>query len=112
MKLARWLCYLFLTLASGCAALGVPTPTTFNERLASAYITVNGAMDTARVLLSASKITPADADNVVKQCDNAIAALDLARTMSKTDLPAANIKLTATITVLTALQSYLATKKG
>lgn len=106
------LCYFFLLIASGCAALGVPTPTTFNERLASGYVTVNAVMDTTRALLSAKKITPDDAENVVKQCDNVVAGLDIARTISKGDLPAANTKLTATLAVLTALQSYLATKKG
>ncbi len=99
----------FLT---ACAGLGLPTPTTFNERLAAAYGTVTEVRSDATILLSAGKITPADAQNVQNQADNAKAALDLARTMSKGDLPAANTRLTATIAALTALQAYLASRKG
>lgn len=106
------LCYLFLLLASGCASLGLPTPTTFNERLAAGYTTVNATVDSARTLLQAGKISASDAENVVKQLDNVVAGLDLARTMNRTDPAGANTKLTVTLQVLTAMQSYLASKKG
>jgi hypothetical protein len=106
------LCYLLLLLAAGCASLGIPTPTSFNERMAAGYTGVAAVMDGTRTLLAAGKLTPADAENVVKQCDNIVAAFDLARSMSKTDLAAANTKLTVTLASLTALQSYLAAKKG
>lgn len=112
MKLARRLCYLFLTLASGCAALGVPTPTTFNERVAAAYTTTTALVETTRTLLVAKKITPADAENVLKQTDTVIAGLDVARSYSATSPIAANDKLTATLTILQAVQSYLNSKKG
>jgi len=105
------LCYLFLLLAAGCAALGVPTPTTFNERLAAGYTTARAIVSGTSAVLVARKITPDDAENVLKQADNLVSALDVARSMSKTDPIAASTKLGATITALTALQAYLATKE-
>jgi hypothetical protein len=112
MKLARRFCYLFLLLASGCAALGVPTPTNFNERVAAAYTTTTALVETTRTLLVAKKITPADAENVLKQTDTVIAGLDIARSYSATSPIAANDKLTATLTILQAIQAYLNAHKG
>lgn len=111
MKLARN-SFLLLLLLAGCASLGLPTPTSFNERMLAAYGTVKEIVKDGDTLLLAKKLSPDDAQNVVTQALNARAALDLARTMSASDPAAANTKLATTITVLSALQSYLATKKG
>lgn len=111
MKLARRCAYVLLLLASGCAALGVPTPTSFNERVAAGYTTVNAVIDETKALLVAKKIKPEDAQDILKQTDNAIQAIDLARVMGKTDLQGASTRLTATLTALTALQTYLAGRK-
>lgn len=105
------LCYLFLLLAVGCAALGLPTPEKFNERLALAYSTATTIVEGTRVVLLTKKITPDDAQNILKQTDNLVAALDVARAMNKSDPVAANTKLSVTITSLTALQAYLASKE-
>jgi hypothetical protein len=105
------LCYLFLLLAAGCAALGLPTPEKFNERLAAAYVTATAIVDGTRIVLATKKITPDDAQNILKQTDNLVAALDVARSMSRSDPVAANTKLSATVTALTALQAYLASKE-
>lgn len=105
------LCYLLLLLAAGCASLGIPTPTSFNERLAAGYTTATAIVEGTRIVLAARKITPDDAQNILKQTDNLVSALDLVRVMNKTDPVAANTKLGATITALTALQAYLASKE-
>lgn len=96
---------------TACAQLGIPKPETFNERLAVGYSTVTTVRQTATTLLQAKKITADDAQNVQQQADNARAGLDIARTISKTDAKAADAKLTAVRSALTALQAYLATKE-
>ena len=102
-------CGLLLT---SCAQLGIPTADTFATRLAVGYSTVTQVRQSATVLLNAQKLTPADGDNVLKSTDAARAGLDVARTISAVDLSAANSKLTAVHTVLTALQAYLASREG
>lgn len=95
-----------------CAQLGVPTPDTFNEKLAVAYTTVTTARQSATTLLQAKKITPDDAQHVLDQTNNARAGLDVARQLSKQDLKAADGKLTAIRSALEALQAYLASRQG
>ena len=51
----KYLLVLLLTLASACAQLGLPTPQTFNEKMATAYATVTAVRDTATKLLVAKK---------------------------------------------------------
>jgi len=53
----------------------------------------------------------ADAENVLKQTDTVIAGLDIARSYSATNPIAANDKLTATLTILQAVQSYINARK-
>ena len=101
-----------LLLLVGCAQLGLPVAQTFNQKLAVGYATVTGIITTTDNLLLAKAITPDDAANVLKQDDNAKAALDIARSLSGTDITAANAKLTATHTVLEAINAYLLTKQG
>ena|SRR2546430_144055 len=112
MKLARQLCYLFLLLAAGCAFLGVPTPTTFNERVAAAYTTTTEVVESTRSLLVAGKLRPDDAQNVLRQTDTVVAGLDIARSYSATNPIAANDKLTATLTILQGIQAYLNSREG
>jgi hypothetical protein len=100
------LSYLFLLLAVGCATLGLPTPQTFNERLLAAYAGVTTVRDGGDKLLVARKISSADAENVQKQADNVRQGLDLAASM-KDPVLAAN-KLSTTVAILTALQTYQA----
>lgn len=106
--LTLWLVWMI----GACAALGVPTPQTFNERAAAGYTAVTTAVDDTRILLLAKKLTPDDAANVIKQTDNIVAGLDIARTLNKSDPLAAQTKLTATLAALSAVQAYLAAKKG
>jgi len=91
----------------GCAALGIPSPQSFNERLAVGYSTVTSARNTATSLLGAGKISVSDAENVLEQTDNARAGLDIAREIHAATPDAANARLTAVLTGLRALEVYL-----
>ena len=93
-----------------CASLGLPTPTTMNEKIATAQGSVTQIRVTAAQLLTAKKISVHDAENVLKQTDAAADGIAVARTISAQDPNAAQAKLTAIVTVLTALNAYLATK--
>ena len=96
----------------GCASVGLPTADSFNERLAVGYSTVTTIRQSATTLLQAKKITADDGQNVLEQTNSARAGLDIARTLSKVDVKAAEGKLTAARAVLSALQSYLAARGG
>lgn len=98
---------LAVMLLAGCQLLGVPTPETFSERLAVGYSTTTTVRQTTLTMLQARKLTPDDAENIQQQADNARAGLDIARTMRGVDLQAADARLTATLTGLTALEAYL-----
>jgi outer membrane protein TolC len=100
-----------LAVLTACAALGLPTAQTFNEKLAVGYGTVTAVRNSATTLVMAGKITPDDAQNVQTQADTARAALDVARTAYRAgDTTGATTKLDTTATVLRALQAYLASK--
>jgi hypothetical protein len=100
-------------LLPGCAAgtngMGsVLLPQTLNERIAASYALVTTLRETATTLLNAGKISGTDGANVLQVTDVARAGIDVARTLSATDLTSADAKLTATNTALVALQQYLA----
>ena len=110
IALRNTLWILLVTLICACSQMGVTSPTTFNEKLAIAYGTVTQVRTTATTLLKSGKIKADDAQNVLNQTDNARAGLDIARSMSGTDISTANGKLTAVETVLSSLSTYLSTK--
>lgn len=103
---------LLLSFLPACAQLGIPTAQTFNERLAAGYALNTAVRQSATTLLQSKAITANDGDSVLKTTDAARAGLDVAKSLAKTDMTAADAKLNATRTVLVALQSYLATKGG
>jgi len=105
---ALWFAFFTMLLLTSCAS--VPAPETFNERLAAGYQSVTAARAAATTLLGQKRITADDAQNVQAQADTARAALDIARTVHRTDPPGGDAKLTAAITTLTALQAYLNAK--
>jgi hypothetical protein len=99
----------------GCAAgtngmgsvLLAPDIDTFNKRLGAAYV-LNTAVRRASVsLMDAGKISAQDGENTMAANDAAKAGLDLAATMSKIDLAAADGKLNAVSATLMALSAYL-----
>ena len=98
-----------ITLVSACASL--PTPDTFNQKLAVAISTVTAVRSTATTLLQARKISADDAQNVQTTADTARAGIEVARTLSKVNMAAADGKLTAVTTTLQALQSYLTARQ-
>lgn len=95
-----------------CAALGQPTPQTFNQKLLVATATVTEARNTAATLLQAGKISAADAQNIQAQADVAREGLNVARGLAGTDLAAASTRLEVANAALRALQTYLLTKQG
>jgi hypothetical protein len=109
MNRLRYNCaFVLLLLVQGCAALGIPSPTTFNQRIAVAYTTVSEVRGMTSGLLTAGKISPDDAQNVQNQADNARAGIELARQVyGRGDSAGADSKLAQAQLVLTALQAYL-----
>lgn len=105
----------FLALAlvalSACSVFGVPTPQSFNERLAVGYATVTTTRDTAAALVSSGSISADDGQNVLEQTDNARAGLDIARSISVVDPDGANARLTSILVGLEALQTYLRSRQ-
>jgi ABC-type Fe3+-hydroxamate transport system substrate-binding protein len=111
MKQLRY-AYLFaLVLAlQACASMGIPTPVTFNERAAAATVTVTGIRSATLDLLKTKRISAGDAQNAQDQADVARKGIDVARAVYKTDPAGADARLTATITALQAIQTYLRTR--
>lgn len=106
------ICVVLFALVVGCAALGSPTPDTFNQKLAVAVASVSEVRGTAVTLLAVKKISVSDAKNIQAQADVAREGLDVARSMSGTNLSDATTRLEVANTALKALQAYLITKQG
>lgn len=107
----RYFMFYVVAMLTGCAQMGVPPANTFDERLAAGYALNAQVRATATELLNAKKISSSDGQNVLEQTNNARTGLDIAKTMSMTSLESAEGKLNAVRTVLTALQSYLASRR-
>lgn len=99
--------YLLLLILAACQTLDVPTPTTFNQKALAAYNALSAARQTTSTLLSAGKLTPADAQNVKDQLVNLKSAIDIASQIYASDPQAGTDRLATAITGLTALQGYL-----
>lgn len=93
-----------------CSALGVQAPQTFNAKAVAAHATVEGLAKSALALRAAGKLSDADRDNIVATLRSAESGIDLATLVAKNDPAGGMTKLDASIAVLTALQTYLATK--
>lgn len=110
----RLLAPFFLTFAlllAACAQLGVPAADTFNKKALVAYTTVEGVAKTAASLRAAGKLSDSDRENVLTTGRAAVTGIELAKQIYTTNPQAGDDKLTATITVLAALQTYLASKE-
>jgi hypothetical protein len=105
-----WMLFAFAMLLSACAQLGLPTPETLNEKIAAAQGSVTQVRMTATQLLTAKKISVADAESVLKTTDAASEGITVARSLSAQDPNAAQARLTMIVTTLTAAQAYLASK--
>jgi hypothetical protein len=112
-QLRSW--YLFVAMAAlvlmtACSSLGLSSPETFNQKALAAQSTVTAIANSALSLRQAGKLSDADRDNVVATLRSAQQGIDLATLIAKQDPAGGMTKLDTTITVLTALQAYLATK--
>lgn len=112
MKKAYLLGIVAALVLSACQVLGLATPKTFNQQLATGYGTATVVLQTADTLLKDGKITSQDATNVEIQADNLKTALDIARQTYATDQATAGNKLAAALTALQALTTYLQSKGG
>lgn len=110
-EVAFLLSAIVLALVIGCAGLGIPIPQTFNQKLFVAYAGVSTVVTTATTLVQAKVITGKDGKNVAAQADNVKDALDIADQVHQTDPAAGEAKLTAALTALQALKTYLCTKQ-
>lgn len=104
--------FLLMITISACSTFGVPTPETFNQNLAVSVAANTSVRETATTLLQAGKISAADAENVLKQTDVAREGLNVARSLSGTDLASAQGRLEAVSAALKAMQAYLAAKQA
>lgn len=103
---------LALLIVAGCQSLGIPSLTSFNQKLDAAYAADTAVLNTTTTLYASKSITVEDAKNIEAQADNVKAALDIARQTYATDQTTGGNKLASAITALGGLQTYLATKTG
>lgn len=99
--------FLSVALLAGCSTLGVQAPADFKTKAYAAVLTADGIVKTADTLLKAGKLSPADAENVVKSADTAVAGITVARSYENTAPTTANSKLDASVAALTLLTTYL-----
>jgi hypothetical protein len=115
--------YALLAIAAGCAALGLQTADTFNQKLAYSYGQVTAARRGATAVITASCPTPesiqteacrsavADGKHIQQMADEARQGLDLARGYAAAgNVQQANVQLQLEIAALSALQTYLLSK--
>jgi hypothetical protein len=106
---------------AGCAALGLQTADTFNQKLAYAYGQVTAARKGATSVINAScpppvqtdacKAAVADGKHIQAMADEARHGLDLAKTYAAAgNLQQANMQLQLESAALTALSTYLASR--
>lgn len=96
-----------VAILAGCGTLGVQAPADFKTKAYAAVLTTDGIVKTADTLLKAGKLSPADAENIVKAVDNARAGIIVARSYETTAPTTANSKLDAEVAALTILTTYL-----
>lgn len=107
MKLLYVAALAVCTQIAGCAAMGLPTAETFNQRAAVAYGSVTAVRNSAADLLVAQKITPAEARVVQVQSDGIRAGIDSAVAVYAADQPQAENKLQTAERLLLGLQNFL-----
>src|SRR5260221_6846362 len=112
-----------LLFVSGCAALGLQTADTFNQKLAYAYGQVTAARKGATSVINASCPSPAsyateacktavaDGQHIQSIADEARQGLDLGQKYAVAgNLQQANVQLQLESAALSALQAYLLSK--
>ena len=107
----RSLAVLVLLLLAACAPIWVSTPQTFDERLVAGVATLSAVRTTTATLLSEGQISVEDAKNVQSQAEKARESIEAARALHATDPDAGNVRLTAVVTDLQGLQTYLNSRR-
>lgn len=95
-----------------CQSLGVLPADTFDKKVAAAYATVSTVAESTLILYRAGKVSKDEADAVAKQLRTTLEGIQAADTLARHDIGAAQTRLGAMISVLTALQAMIATKQG
>lgn len=96
---------------AGCAFMGVPTASTFNQRLAAAYSTATAVTKTELLLVQGGKLSKTDAVKISDSIDSAVGTLDIARLTFASTPVAAEDNLTTAIAALSAIQTLLEARK-
>ena len=109
--MSRMLAVIILALLAACAPIGVSAPQTFNERLVTSVATVSAVRTTATALLHEGQISVEDAQRVRAQADKAREEIEVARALHATDPDTGNARLTAAVTDLQGLQTYLHSRR-
>lgn len=127
MKTRLFFAACLLLIHAACTSLGIAPADTFEKRVAAGALTVQTVAETTTAAVRAGKLSKGDAENVVTTLRTAHQALMVAqglyldacplRPVVETSAPGctaplADNKLTATLTILTALQAYVATQGG
>lgn len=108
---SHFLAIVVFALVSACAQIGLPTPQTMNEKIATAQSGITQVRQSATQLLLAGKISSEDGANVLRTTDAAAEGIVVARALALQDPTAAQARLTMIVTVLTSVNAYLATKQ-
>lgn len=98
-------------LLAACAPIGVSTPQTFDERLASGVATVSAVRTTTTALYRESQLSAEDAQRMHAQADSVREGIEAARGLHATDPEAGNVRLTAEASTLEGMQKYLNSKR-
>lgn len=114
MKNRLHVCSMFLAtmLLVACETIGLPVPNTFNEKLATGYVTVTTVRTKTTALLGYGVITIREAENIQKQADTVREGLDIARSLHDQYPQAGKDKLEATLLILNTLNNYVVAKEG
>ena len=105
----RPLIYAACLCLTACSALGLSSPTSFDQRLASAYGIHTAVVQATTTALQNNSISVADATTVQGMEKNARTLLDSAKAIEQTDPQGAQTNLTLALSALTALQQYVNT---
>ena len=97
-------------LLTACAAMGIITPQSFDERLAAAYSLNTAIREGVSASLSAGAISSEDADGALSDTRTARTSLDAVRTLAGQDPTAADGRLKVLEASLKALRSRLIAK--
>ena len=121
-KFDSMLAIIGVMLIAACAQIGMAPLDTFNKRADAGFLAIQTISESTATAALAGKVSKSDAQNVVTVGTASINAINIAKQMQKEACPdtsptaapctstAAENKLKATLAILTALQSYLATQ--